>query len=1099
MKPLKQNKGQILGVSLIAFLWVLGAPLAMTQVSASLSGRVEDPSGAAIPSASVTVTSVETGAARTVTSDPAGTYLVLSLPVGRYEVRAEKDGFKATVQKGINLVVGQVAVVNLKLEVGEIQQEVTVTAEALLVNTSTASVSGLVGEKEVKDLPLNGRSFDNLITLNVGTINYTGFKTRGSPNSHVGNFFSVAGRRPGENLFLLNGMEYAGPSLHSGTLPGGVSGQMLGIDAVREFNALSDTYSAEYGKRPGAQISIVTQSGTNRVHGSVFEFLRNDKLDARNFFDRGEVPPFRRNQFGGSGGGPVRKDQTFVFANYEGFRQRLGLSNVAVVPNQNARQGLLPAGDPGVPVPPGVAPGTPTPVPSLASGMLRWLALWPEANGRDLGGGLALSFSNPQQSIREDFGTVRLDHRFSLNDSVSTSYTVDDGEDLTPLQNPLFARITTLRNQVLSLQETHIFSSNMINTFTAGFSRSGFFNNTLPIVSVPNLSIVKGRPPGLIIIGGGVSGGTGVIAGVIPAGGGTASSFANGKSLFSFEDRVQLIKGRHQIGAGVSLQRLRSNEDGAFTQNGLAVFGNLLSFLQGTAAVSLFVGETTPKAWRQMGGAWYLDDQIQVRPNLTVRLGLRHEFTNGWNEATGRSSNFLHDSNGVLRTEPMVGDSALTENNAKRLFGPRVALAWDPFGKGKTSIRAGFGTHYVLQDFLGTYVLAANPPFNGQRSRGNISFLSLTPIDPSESVPPTCNQGVPQPCTTFAPTLVESAFKTPTIEKWNFAVEQQITSNMSLRMGYVGSHGFHEVVVKNPNVIRPQICSNPSGCASGGVGAIRGVVPQGAQFIPVGTLPNPFLPGNGFAWFMEGTSNYHALQAELKKRTSRGLQFRANWTWSKNLDTNSGGAGPDAGNQPQMILDPYNMRSSWGPSSQDFRHQASISGSYELPFGQDKPWLKGMNGVVGKLVSGWQMNWIVSLLSGFPITPQIGSNRSGNGDSRTPDRPSENPNFTGSVILGTPDKWFDPNAYILPVPGTFGNVGRGVLRGPGLSAFDLSLFKNTRLTEEMNLQFRAEFFNILNRTNFGVPNVVVTAPSAGIITSTTTTSRQIQFGLKLIF
>src|SRR5438445_6637469 len=318
------------------------------QVTATVSGRVEDASGAAVPGASVTVTSLETGAGRTATTNETGTYRVLSLPVGRYEVKAELAGFKSALQTSVNLAVGEEAVVNLRLEVGQLQQEVTVTTEAPIVNTTTASLSGLVGEREVKDLPLNGRSFDNLITLNPGAVNYSALKSGPSVGSGEGAYFTVAGRRPLDNLFLLNGIEYTGSS-NIGITPGGVSGQLLGIDAVREFNVLSDAYSAEYGKRAGAQVSVVTQSGSNQLHGSVFEFLRNSALDARNFFDPPSeglggqrIPPFKRNQFGGSLGGPIKRDKAFLYGSYEGLRQRLGLPNVAIVPDDSARQGFLP-------------------------------------------------------------------------------------------------------------------------------------------------------------------------------------------------------------------------------------------------------------------------------------------------------------------------------------------------------------------------------------------------------------------------------------------------------------------------------------------------------------------------------------------------------------------------------------------------------------------------------------------------------------------------------------------------------------------------------------------------------------------------------------
>ncbi|MBZ5624532.1 MAG: carboxypeptidase-like regulatory domain-containing protein, partial [Acidobacteriia bacterium] len=351
---------------------VLNPTPAPAQVSASISGKVEDATGTGVPGATVTVKSVETGATRVVTTGDSGSFTVLALPLGQQEVKAEKTGFQPAVRTGISLAVGQEAKVSLRLKVGEFVQQVTVSEEAPVVNTTTAPVSGLVGQRQVKDLPLNGRSFDNLLTLNPGAINYSAMKSPQTSTSN-GNTFSVAGRRTWENLFLLNGIEDTGSSQLAIT-PGGVSGQLLGIDAIREFNVLPSAYGAEYGKRPGAQVSVVTQSGTNALHGSLFEFLRNSALDARNFFDRtSSAPPFRRNQFGAAAGGPLKKDRLFLFGNYEGFRQALGVSSVSVVPDQAARQGLLPN-----------ASGVPTPVSNLNSAMLRYMSFWPQPNGPEL-------------------------------------------------------------------------------------------------------------------------------------------------------------------------------------------------------------------------------------------------------------------------------------------------------------------------------------------------------------------------------------------------------------------------------------------------------------------------------------------------------------------------------------------------------------------------------------------------------------------------------------------------------------------------------------------------------------------------------------------
>ena len=1088
-----KNNLRVYGLLTAVFLSVAGSEFALAQSVGTISGRVEDASGAAIPTATVTVTSLETGLSRTVTTDGTGTYRVLSLPVGQYQVRVEKEGFRATVQSGLNLVVGQEAVINLALQIGTVTEQVTVTAEAPLVNTTTASVSGLVGERQVRDLPLNGRSFDRLITLNPGTVNYTSRHTPASQGFAVGNYFSVDGRRPHENNFLFNGIDYTGSSI-VGITPGGVSGELMGIDAVREFNVLGSTYSAQYGKRSGAQVLVVTQSGTNQVHGSLFEYLRNSSLDARNFFDRPvglRLPPFRRNQFGGTAGGPIIQDKTFIFGAYEGFRQRLGLSNLTLVPDLDARQGLLPD-----------ANGVPTPVPNLNPAMLPFLDLWPVPNAPSLGGGVAQNFNNPKESIREDFGSTRLDHNFSEADSFSVVYTVDDGESLTPDRNPIFAGNIRLRSQVLSLHQTHIFSPQVINTFTAGFSRAGFNFESVPTVSLPaGLSFVEGEAPGTLSLGS--FGGT--TASALSIAGGSQNPEPHFlRNLFTYTDNLQIVKGRHQIGLGVWFQRIRSNEQATPRSRGVATFANLQTLLQGTVQQFAVAPISTPMGWRSLEGAWYVEDSIQLKPNLTLRLGLRHEFTNMWNEHTGRSSNYVFDSNGIIITEPRVGHEPFTENNAKKLMNPRVGLAWDPFGNGRTSIRAGFATSHNLLDFT-SYPFNALPPYNGSISLSNRPFLSLIPVDNSLPIPPTCGPNVPSPCASYVGAGWQPDFKTPAVQTWNFSVEQQITPTMALRVSYVGSFGVHEWIGSDRNAIRPLICDDPGGCISGGTrpANARGTVPQGAEYIPVGTRPNPYVAQAGIFWAYSNAS-YNALQLDLNRRFVQGLQFRVNYTWSKNLDNGSAVSASQAQNQPNGPLNPYDNSRDWGPSAMNVRHSANGNVTYELPFGAGKPWLSGASGVAGALVSGWQVNSIVTLQTGLPFTPQIGANQSGNGNSSNTDRPNVNPAFTGPAILGTPNRWFDPNAFLLPTPGTFGNLGRSTLEAPGLAQVDFSLFKTTRISERIGLQFRAEMFNLFNRANFGTPNPVVfsggnISSSAGVISNTSTTSRQIQFGLKLAF
>jgi hypothetical protein len=1052
---------------------------AHAQVAAAISGTIEDPSGSAVGGAKVVVTNAETGASRSAISDESGNFSILSLAPGPHEVSVEKAGFRSALRKGINLKVAQQAVVNFKLEVGELVQQVSVSEDVPVVNTTTLATSGVVGEREIKDLPLNGRSFDNLISLNPGTINYSAMKSANTSTSD-GNTFSVEGRRTSENLFLINGVEYTGSS-QLAISPGGVSGELLGIDAVREFNVLTDTYGAQYGKRAGAQVSVVTQSGTNALHGTLFEFLRNSALDARNFFDQASVPPFRRNQFGGALGGPVKKNKLFLFGNYEGFRQALALSSVSVVPDAKVRQGLVPTA------------GVYAAVPNLNPAMLPFLALWPQPNGPELlssgvASGDALSYNNPNEHIHEDFGTARADYVIRERDTLSMSYTVDNGNSLIPQADPLFASAEALQSQVASIQETHVFSSWALNTATVGFSRAEFNLGSVPLASFPSSeSFVTGGGPGGIVVNGGVT--TTGISGITAAGPNNAAGSWNRRNLFTYADAVQITKGIHQISIGAWIQPIRDNEDSASRQLGQATFTSLSTLLQGTVSTFQVIPDPNELGWRSTEGAWYVEDSIRLRPNLTIRIGVRDEFTNGWNEVSGRAANYL-TSNGVLDTNVAVGNSAFTVNNAKHLFAPRVGLAWDPMGDGKTAVRASFGTFYSLIDDL-SFLLNSLPPANGAVSLANTSLLKIIPIQPGVPPAPQCSPTVLQPCTTFAPQGVQPDAKTPTVQEWNLTIERQLDRNTSLRAAYVGSFGYHGFVSVDPNDIPAQICASAT-CVSGGTpGTTKGSVLQGQQYIPVQSRPNPYL-GAGFFWYTEGNTSYNALQFDATRRLNHGLQLRANYTWSKDLDMNSALTGAQANNQAQMILDRNNLKRDWGPSALDVKNQASISGLYALPFGHNSRW------------GGWQLNGIATLLSGFPFTPQIGANRSGDGDTRNPDRPSLNPAFSGPVVLGNPNQWFNPSAFVLPTAGTYGNLGRGVYRGPGLADLDVSLFKTTKLTERTNLQFRAEFFNALNHPNFGTPNATVFAgtafnPSAGLITTTATTSRQIQFGLKLVF
>ncbi len=524
------KRGTAIWIFGIAVIWFLLAAAGLrAQTVASISGGVTDSSGAGVAGATVTVKSVETGSQRVVTVDDTGRYDVESLGIGQYEIRAEATGFRPEVRTGITLVVGQHAEVNLSLRLGEVQEAVVVQGEIPAVSVTTQDISGLVGERQVKDLPLNGRSYDQLLTLNPGVVNYTSQRAGGigTSNSVVGSMFSSSGHRPQENLYLLNGVEFTSASEINNT-PGGVSGQLLGVDAVREFSVISDAYGAEYGKRPGAQVSIVTASGTNQLHGNVYEFVRNSALDARNFFDQGSIPEFQRNVFGGSLGGPIRHDKLFVFGNYEGFRQNLGLSDLTLVPDAASRATAVASVQP-------------------------LLALWPEANGPEVltgsgkPSGIARAYSNPVQGIREDFGTARIDQIFSVKDTISGVYTADDSEAHSPTSNPLSQVNISLREQVASLSETHIFSPTLVNRATLGFSRGGFFFDSGTTVALPGW-LHDGQPVGALVVGGGttLNGASQITNGGTNAG----SNLKAVRNLFTVNDQLTWTHGRHLLSFG---------------------------------------------------------------------------------------------------------------------------------------------------------------------------------------------------------------------------------------------------------------------------------------------------------------------------------------------------------------------------------------------------------------------------------------------------------------------------------------------------------------------------------------------------------------------
>ena len=1043
-------------VSIVAIALSLSAPLAQAQVvGGTISGIVTDSSGAVIPNATVIVRNEDTGTQRVLKTNGSGSFIAPSIPVGPYNVSTDVQGFAHYERKDIVLTVGESLPLTLSLHPAG-ATSITVDGNDLSpVNTSTEQSSGLVDSRQVKELPLNGRSYDQLILLNPGTVNYTNQRSggTGSSNSSVGSMFSVSGRRPQDNLYLLNGVEYTGASLINVT-PGGTSGQLLGIDGIHEFNVVSDTYSASYGKRDGAQISIVTQQGTNRVHGSAYEFLRNSFFDARNYFDAARIPEFQRNDYGASLGGPLRKDKFFLFGNYEGYRQNLGLSLVTLVPDNASRAAAVASVKP-------------------------YLNLWPvQTIATDVQPGISEWIGTSPQHIREDFGTTRFDANLTPNDLFFAVYTVDDSTAHTPSSDPYSVVDEYLREQVFSVQAQHVFSPVLLNTARFGYSRASFlFLGSVPAdVQANTPTFIPDLPTGAIVISGSTA--SNGASAITTAGANVGANTAITRNLFTFDDHIFYTLGRHQIEGGVWLQRLQSNDNLAQDQYGQASFASLATFLAGTIKTFTYAPSPTALGWRSLFVSGYLEDTFHLAPRLEVRAGLRTESSTGWSESQGRAGiyTFSASSNGspagVISTNPTVVSNAITDNHALLLVEPRLGVAWDVFGNGRTSLRASGGLHHSLLDAL-DYRLDQAAPYNTVYTYTGGTIAS--PLSGSKAI---------------SPSTVATDINTPALIAYALKLEQQIAPHTSLTVGYDGSHSYHQIL-------------------SGDLNEPAFYLVNGRVFYPQTNNPkaNPAL-ANTTSWWAGGSGNYNALVVDLRQQLAHGLQLRGNYTWSKNLDDGSAWNTSVSANTPAFVAVPQLPHLDYGRAATDLRNTASINATWNIPL-REVFSVSRISHLESSLVDGWSLSTIASLNSGFPFSPQLGYNPTNSGDSRNPVRPDVNPNFTGKLYPGGSTsqrvaQYFNSAAFLPPTTGYVGNASRDSLVGPGYADWDLSLLKSTRITEGTRAEFRAEFFNVVNHTNLALPNEVVFSSATalgtpGVITSTAGTSRQIQLGVKLLF
>jgi hypothetical protein len=1143
----------------VAALSILSGGQAYAQVAgATLTGTVKDSSGGIIPNAQVAITDVATGVTRTVSPGGAGLYTAPNLLPGTYEVRVTASGFRTTIQKDITLTVGAQQVLDITMQVGQMNQTVEVTTEAPTVELTSSELGATVNSTTVRELPLNGRSWTDLATLQPGVVLATTHAAQ-DVNRGYGGQLSISGARPQQNNYRLDGISI---NDYSNGGPGSVLGQNLGVEAVQEFSVLTSNYSAEYGKTSGGVVNAVSRSGSNQFHGSAYEFLRNSALDANNFFDNANgvpKPPFRRNQFGASAGGPLRKDHTFVFGDYEGIRQSEGTTTSSGVPSANARLGILhdkkgrledehgcsfQGWDPVNGCPgsgPLVLPLTSqSQCPLEPNGATNHL-LAPGQAGLCVDDKVAkyLPFFNPpssptslnvgqyvfprQQVVSENYFTTRVDEKISEKDSLFGTYVYDYSPLTQPdiLNNVLQQSIA--KRQIAAFEENHTFSPTLLNSFRLGYNRdhanaAQAIKAINPVAADTSQAWAPGYDPPRVL-----SSGLNTTPGFAPP------TFSYVWDAYQVYDDAFLTKGLHSIKFGVGVERDHLNETTATADYlGTFRFGALSNFLTNRpgSVVGSIPGLITPRYMRLTIVGAYIQDDWRFRPNLTLNLGLRYEMSTVLTETKGKLTNLPT----LDAAQPDLGDPYFS-NPTLRNFEPRVGFAWDPFRNGKTAVRGGFGMFDVLPMLYTTVTL------NGRGA----PFFQLASPAPGTKLP----QGsFPDGALPFIQTTAQTSGKAAPLEygfvehhphrnyvmQWNLNVQHQVTPSLTAMVGYVGSHGVHQAFrADDANVVLP--------------------TPTSAGYLwpnPVGsgTLinSNPNVGGIRFLnW--PGSSSYDALQIGVQKRMSHGLQIQGSYTWGKSIDNNSGVIAGDTFGNGIGSLSWFDLKLSRAVSDYNVGRVLVINTSWQLPTS------KSASPIVGFVANGWELGGILKLNDGPPITPTFGTS---GGDplgigSTDPWAFPNRLTGTGCTSLnnpGNPNNYIKTQCFSVPTAPTLaffnaaaplgcdpafgstnpadpnylwcfnlrGNAGRNIIPGPGLVNLDFSVFKNNpvrRISETFNIQFRAEIFNILNHANFALPvepdNTDIfdetgsPTGTEGLLTKTTTSSRQIQFALKVVW
>jgi hypothetical protein len=1108
VNSLTQQKKRI-GIQASVLIFVLAvvslAPAHAQEAGGTILGVVTDPSGAAVASAKVRIKNVATGVERSVPTNDDGLYAAPNLVPGSYEVGVDATGFTSTVVSGIALAIGDRREVNVSLKIGAVGSSVTVTSEQISdVQLASSALGNVVDSHTVVDLPLNGRDWTSLTLLEAGVALIRTQKALGVGNDRanrgLGNDVTIGGNRPQGNNYRLDGI-----SVNDNTsgAPGSITGGVMGVDAVQEFSVVTSNAPADYGKTSGGVINAASRSGTNAFHGTAYEFLRNNKLDTRNFFDKLKdssgnliVPPFRRNLFGGSAGGPVIKNHTFFFADYEGLRQGLSTTSNITVPTATARAGALVGGT--VAVDSRVAP-------FLACSPSS--CLFPLPNGAVTGDTGTYSFVSSQPTT-EDFFTTRIDNKISVSDSLFGTYVFDKAQISNPDGYNIKINGNQSRRYTVALEESHIFTPTLLNTARFGFNRNVIIaNSTLsalnPAASDLAFGFDPGRPAGIITVGSGVSQFTGGL--------GAIGEYKFHYNSFQFYDDLYWTRNKHSLKFGFSAERIQANQ---FTRgsspNGFFTFGSLSNFLRDmpdTFATRLGAA-FTPRDLRQSIFSGYVQDDYKLRPNLTVNLGLRYEMSTVPSETANQLATLVN----LTDSGPKIG-SPYFSNPTLRNFAPRIGFSWDPFKTGKTTVRGAFGMYDVLPlPYQFELLTLLSAPFTEGGSTATVQGDFPTNAYAKAAAPAKLRYGYvePNPHRSY-------------VEQWTFNIQRELFRSFTMTAGYVGSHGVHlPYHTDDINDVQPL----PK-LASGGY-----LWPTAAGSPRLFT--DPLVQGQVSANTWSAVSTYHGLSIEAIKRLTHGVQIQGSYTFAKSIDTSSSGIAGDTFGNSVSSLPFFDPRLRRGLSDFDVRNVLAINALWQIP--GPASW----SSVPKWVASGWQVGGIFTLSGGLPFTATIGGDPLGLSSAdnyafpnRTPGCNPVDSNFKQDKLL-----YINPACFILPnAPLSFGaqcknfasgditklpsgsefcanllgNGGRNTVIGPGLKALDFSLFKNNpihRISETFNVQFRWEIFNIANHANFAPPapaarQVFTVAgaanPTAGLISSTSTNSRQMQFALKFIW